>query len=323
VRGIAAGIATVGLVLGASGCIGMSSKGSGEIVPLVAYHQHLVSPATGELWDTPERQDAKDLLIQLDDAGIRRGVVLSVAYLYGDDRRQIEDEHAKVIAENDWTQEQVARWPDRLIGFCGVSPLRPYAIEELERCSRLPNMKGLKLHLGNSGVDLRNPEHVEKLGAMFAAADARKLPIAIHMKTRTGWPYGREDALTFLNKVVARAPNSVVHIAHFAGAGPGYQDFADEAIGVFVEAIKARDPNARNLFFDVASIVTSETTLEQAELIVKRIRELGTHRILFGSDLFYGGNPPPKESWALFRDKLPLTRAELRTIAVNVAPYMQ
>jgi predicted TIM-barrel fold metal-dependent hydrolase len=308
--------------MAAAGCVGTPPKNRDESAPLAAYHQHLLSDATGELWSTQERQDAKELIAQLDDAGIRRAAVLSVAYIYGDERRQVEDEYAKVRAENDWTAAQVARWPQRLNGFCGLSPLRPYALEELERCTRLPNMHGLKLHLGNSGVNLRDADHVERLGTVFAAADARKVPIIIHMKTRTGWPYGREDATTFLNNVVARAPNSLIQIAHFAGAGPGYQDFADEAIQVFVEAIKARDPRTRNLFFDVASIVTSETTPEQAELIVRRIRELGAHRVLFGSDLFFGGNPAPKESWALFRDKLPLTPVELRTIARNTTPYM-
>jgi predicted TIM-barrel fold metal-dependent hydrolase len=270
-----------------------------------------------------ERLDAKDLIVQLDEAGIRRAVVLSVAYAFGDDRRQVEDEYAKVRAENDWTAEQVARWPQRLIGFCSVSPLKDYALEEVERCAQLPNMRGLKLHLGNSGVELRNAMHVERLGEIFEAAEAHKLPIVIHMKTRTGLPYGREDAAILLDKVVSRAPNTLVQIAHLAGAGPGYQDFVDDAIVVFVEAIKTRDPHTRNLFFDMTSVATHETTPENGALIARRIRELGPHRILFGSDLTIRGNPAPAESWQIFRTKVPLTPAELRTIAGNVPPYMR
>lgn len=291
--------------------------------PLAAYHQHLLSPAVGELWGMPERLDAKDLILQLDEAGIRRAVVLSVAYAYGDDRRQVESELDKVRAENDWTAAQVARWPQRLVGFCSVSPLKDYAIAELERCSQRPNMIGLKLHLGNSGVELRKPEHVGKLGAIFEAAETLKLPIVIHMKTRTGLPYGREDAAILLDKIISRAPNTLVQIAHMAGAGPGYQDFVDEAIAVFVEAIRTRDPHTRNLFFDVASVATHETTPQNGELIARRIRELGVHRILFGTDLTIRGNPPPDESWKIFQAKVPLTAAELRTIAANVPPYMR
>jgi predicted TIM-barrel fold metal-dependent hydrolase len=282
----------------------------------------LISPAIGTLWQVPDRLDATQLIQQLDDAGIRMAAVLSVAYAYGDDRRQIDDEYAQVRAENDWTRDQVARWPRRLVGFCGVSPLKSYALEELKRCAKLPNMRGLKLHLGNSGVELRRPEHVEQLGAIFEAAEAHGLSIVIHMKTRTGLPYGREDATIFLNKVVSRAPNAVVQIAHMAGAGPGYQDFVDDALSVFVDAVRAGDPNTRNLVFDVTTVATRETTAENAALIARRIRELGPHRMLFGADHSLSGNPAPAEAWEIFRTKIPLTPVELRTIAANVPSYM-
>src|SRR3954464_1519621 len=167
--------------------------GSHRSTPLVTYHQHLVSPATAALWEE-KVFDATDLITQLDAAGIERAVVLSVAYLYGDERRQFENEYARVRAENDWTEQQVARYPERLIGFCGVSPLRDYALEELRRCSTLPHMKGLKLHLGNSGVNLRDAEHRRRVAKIFAVANERRLPIVIHMRTRVAWPYGREDA---------------------------------------------------------------------------------------------------------------------------------
>jgi len=291
--------------------------------PFASYHQHLISPAMSEFWSTPDRLDAQQLIQQLDDAGIKRAAVLSVAYAYGDDRRQVPDERAKVTAENDWTSTQVSRFPQRLVGFCGVSPLRAYAIEELERCAKLPNMVGLKLHLGNSGVDLRKPEHVDRLGALFEAASAKGLAIAIHMKTRTGWPYGREDAQIFLDNVVARAPNSQIQIAHLAGAGPGYQDIIDDALGAFVDAVKARDPKTRNLWFDVTTIATVETTSENGALIARRIRELGLRRILFGADHSIGGNPAPATAWRIFKEKVPLTEDEQRTIATNRTPYMR
>ena len=42
-------------------------------------------------------------------------------------------------------------------GFCSVNPLKDYAIEELARCAKDPQLQlhiGLKLHFGNSDVDL-------------------------------------------------------------------------------------------------------------------------------------------------------------------------
>jgi predicted TIM-barrel fold metal-dependent hydrolase len=49
---------------------------------------------------------------------------------------------------------------------------------------------------------------------------------------------------------------------------------------------------------------------------------LGIDRILFGSDAATGGNLPPRQAWAAFR-QLPLTDAEFKKIAENVAPYMR
>ena len=51
-------------------------------------------------------------------------------------------------------------------------------------------------------------------------------------------------------------------------------------------------------------------------------RALGVERVLYGTDGAGGPNPTPQQGWAAFRE-LPLTEAELRTIAGNVAPYMK
>lgn len=269
-----------------------------------------------------EPMGTDQLIAQLDEAGIGRAVVLSTAYVFGDPRRQIADEAAQVRAENDWTAAQAARFPDRLVGFCAVSPLKPYALEEIERCARQVRLSGLKLHLGNSGVDLRNPEHVAQVARVFAAANALRLPIVVHMKTR-GSTYGRADAEIFLNDILPRAPDVTVQIAHMAGSGPGYPGWADEAFGVFAEAVAAKDPRVRNLVFDLTTVVTSDTTAANAALLARRIRQVGAERVLFGADLSIGGNPPPRQAWAVFRAMTPLTDDEFRVIAGNVAPYLR
>src|SRR4029450_1786427 len=81
---------------------------------------------------------ADDLIQLLDEAEIRKAVVLSAAYAFGaaDLVPPVENEYDKVRAENDWTAQQVSRYPDRLVGFCGVNPLKDYALPELERCAK-------------------------------------------------------------------------------------------------------------------------------------------------------------------------------------------
>ena len=53
----------------------------------------------------------------------------------------LEDEYAKVQAENDWVVQQMARYPERLVPFCGVNPLKDYALQELERCATMPRSR--------------------------------------------------------------------------------------------------------------------------------------------------------------------------------------
>ena len=122
----------------------------GQSRPLTDHHQHLFSPATSSRASGIKPVSAEDLIGFLDEAGIRRAVVLSVAYQLGNPNRPPEtDEYAKVRAENDWTSQEVARFRDRLRGFCGVNPLKEYALQEIARCARDPQLHfGLKLHFG-------------------------------------------------------------------------------------------------------------------------------------------------------------------------------
>src|SRR5262245_28099283 len=79
-------------------CIGLYAQ------PAVDHHQHLLRSAVSP----PEglALTAGDLIAQMDEAGIRRAVVLSIAYQFGNPSRPpIDNEYARVKAENDWTRE--------------------------------------------------------------------------------------------------------------------------------------------------------------------------------------------------------------------------
>jgi uncharacterized protein len=264
-----------------------------------------------------EPRSADDLIAVLDEAGIRRAAVLSVAYWFGSPLmpKAAGDEYANVRAENDWTAQQAARYPDRLVAFCSFNPLKDYALQEIDRCAKIPQVKGIKLHFGNSGVDVRNPEHVEKLRKVFAAANAHHLAIVAHLWTLDK-RYGREDAQILLDKILPAAPDVPVQIAHFAGGGPGY---TDEALAVYADAIAAGDPRTKNLYFDVATVADQQPA-EVLRTFARRIRQVGLRRVLFGTDL---GPPMPRQSWLTFRTTVPLTDDEFKTIAGNVAPYFR
>lgn len=185
------------------------------------YHQHLLSPEAAALVNFPRPFVAKDLIAMMDAAGIRRAVLLSLAYQYGNPNKPaVADEYQKVMAENDWTAAQAALYPGRFIVFCGVDPLKDYALAEIDRCSKNRWLKtGLKLHFGNSDVDLNNADHLARLQRVFKAADAHGMAIAVHLHANISQhrPYGAAQARIFLTQVMPQAPHVVIQIAHLAG----------------------------------------------------------------------------------------------------------
>ncbi len=231
-----------------------------------------------------------------------------------------------VSAENDWTAKEVAKYPERLVVFCGFNPLKEYALLELARCSKDPHLRrGIKLHLGNSDVQLQDPTHIAQLRRVFKAANDRRIPIVVHLRANISRkrPYGPIQARAFLEQVLPVAQDIPIQVAHLAGTGPGYDDPpADSVMAVLAGAVARNDPRTRRLFFDVTSVVDREISADNAALVAKRIRQVGVERVLYGTDAAVGDNLRPRESWAAFR-RLPLTDAEFEWIAGNEAPYLE
>jgi predicted TIM-barrel fold metal-dependent hydrolase len=286
-----------------------------RVAPVIDYHQHLVSPAFAPIVKLPPR-DGAALVKELDAAGIDRAVVLSVGYSFADERKGLSDPDRLTREENDWTSAEVTRNAPRLIGFCSANPLRPKALEELGRGLKLPGMVGIKLHLGNGGISLREPAHLARMKELFALAQQLRAPVLVHMRARGGSNYGAEDARIFLDQVVPSAPDIEIVVAHLGASGPGYPPQNDEVMAAFAAAVEQKNRHIANLYFDVATNVTAETTAAEAAMVAQRIRQVGAARVLYGSDL----SPPGgsiRQGWEIFRTKVPLTAGELQQIADN------
>lgn len=296
-----------------------------QIKPVADHHQHLFSPEMA-VFQKIQPITAQDVITLLDAAGIGRGVLLSTAYSYGRPGREPQDEYAKVRAENDWNGVQAALFPQRLVAFCSFNPLKAYALAELDRCSKDPNLRrGIKMHFGNSDVQLEDPGQLEKIKAIFRAANSRRMAIVVHMRASISKnrPYGAEQARIFLEQLLPLAPDITVQIAHLAASGPGYDDpKAQEALGVFAGAMEDHDRRARNLWFDITTVAVPANSAELSALLVKRIRQIGVKKILYGTDAALGGNLRPRESWEAFC-RLELSEKEKNIIAKNVAPYLR
>ena len=300
-------------------------RAGAQPLPAADYHQHLLSPVIAGLLsaETESSQQsvlASDVIAQLDAAGIRRAAVMSVAYLYGSPSRVVDDEYAKVRAENDWTSAQIAQYSDRLLGFCSVNPLKAYALDEIARCSRDPNLHfGIKLHFGNSGVRLDEAEHVEQLRRVFRAANRRGMAIVVdlqsHDATALSGDIGQARAL--LEQLLPEAPDVPIQLAHIASGLADTDPAADSAFAFLASAVAAHDSRVAHVWFDATSLVSA--TLSPTEA-AHRIRQLGVDRIVFGSDLLNADESLCMQ-WSAFL-RLPLTADEFRTIATNVVPYM-
>lgn len=304
-----------------------SNAQSEQIVPAADHHQHVFSTAyTAKFLPAGSKTiTAQDLIGLLDKAGIRRASLLATGYSFGRPGSEPTDEYAAVKAENDWTAAQAALFPKRLMAFCGFNPLKEYALDELARCAKDPNLRrGIKLHFGSSDVQTEIPEHFEKLKKVFQAANKQRMAIIVHMRASISKnrPYGPEQARAFL-ELLSFAPDIPVQIAHLASSGPGYMDpAAHSVIAVLADAIAKNDRRTRMLWFDVASNAHPRNSAEASALMVKFIREVGVKRILYGSDAATVGNLAPREAWEAFRD-LKLSDKEIKTIAGNLAPYFR
>jgi len=172
-------------------------------------------------------------------------------------------------------------------------------------------------------VNVDNPDHLARVRRVFRAANEFHMAIVVHMHANYDHhrPYGAQEARIFLEQLLPEAPDVVVQIAHLAGNG-GYDDTAtDAALSVFVKAIERKDPRMKNVYFDVCGIAIPGKWENKADLVVKRIRQIGAGRLLYGSDAATADNLP-KDTLKRWHS-VPLTQEEFRDIDNNVAPYLR
>lgn len=234
-----------------------------------------------------------EAVAMLDEAGLEQGVLLSLAYLYGVPEVDFEDEYTRVRAENDFVAEEVRRFPDRLVGFGSVDPLAGYAIDEIRRIAETDGLTGLKLHLANSDVDLRDAAHRDRLADVFAEAERWGLPVVIHLRTRAP-DYGAEDVRIFMEHVLPATSSIPVQIAHIGGWS-GFDEATASAVQAFVAGIEEAPALASRLYFDAAAVFVplsragGRADLEDQVAAINHgaleaVRDLGPERVVFGSD---------------------------------------
>lgn len=317
--------------------------GDEPLVPPADHHVHVWSRATRDVAvriqealdeEVIAEEDvrdlsARDVIAGLDSARIERGVLISTAYFFGFPDISVENERAKVEAENDYVARQVAAHPGRLVGFFSVNPLADYALDEIERLADHESFVGVKLHLGNSDVALRDAEDVARLREVFARANELDIAVVIHLGGRSD-SFGAPDAEAFVDEVLPAAPDVAIQVAHMGGPG-GFGPGSRAAARVFATAIEAHPERTRNLVFDMSAVPHPRYLAEGDTSLVRRIdelnrafvdvvRDLGVDRVVYGSD--YPLLSMPRLLSGLRQD-LPLTDGEFLDLVDDPAPYLR
>ena len=291
--------------------------------PAVDHHTHVFSPQSNALLASRINRSlppitVTELLGVLDRDEITKAAVLSAAYFFA---RPGNDDAAAVAAENDYLAAEISKHRDRLAGFLSINPLCASSAAEIDRCASMPEFVGLKLHLANSEVDLRDVSHVTRLAERFEHANARGLVILVHMRTQQP-EYGRPDAEIFIERVLPKASSVPVQIAHMAGWG-GYDDATDGALGAFVDVVAGGGHD--NLHFDISAAVLPAGVEKRGlpkqhpERLAGRIHQIGCKRVLFGTD--WPEWTPRRYTKDL--SNLPLGDDELGAIIANRAPWTE
>lgn len=299
-----------------------AAPGLSAAAPRADHHQYVTSPAAAAFMTSStaalQPVAARDVIPRLDAAGIPRAAVLSVAHVYGQpERAQGEEyaEYARVRAENDWAAREAAEYPQRLVALCSVDPLKDYALAELARCAASPEFgRGIRLQPAAGGVRLDDPEQVERLRRVFRSANARGMAIVLQLRET-----GTREARLLIDQLLAHAPEVPVQIA-YAGEREAAPQLA--ALAVLADAAARRDPRMRQVWVDVTAFARPGLNAADARRLVRRLRQVGMERVLYGSDAGIGADIRPRDAWAAFRS-LPLTEAEAARVANNVMSYLR
>lgn len=201
------------------------------------------------------RTDVKRLVARARRFGIERMVALGDVLVYGPspNRKQIR-------AINDETARLVSWAPDFLLGFCYLNPkLGERALRaEVDRCVGELGFRGLKLEIANNASDAC-------MKPVMKAAEAYDVPVLQHTWSQTKIKrraiHSDPDDTCLLAK---RFPNTRVIMAHLTGCGHR---------GVL--AARGID----NLWIDTSGASPEAGIVEHA------VANLGSNRVLYGSDL--------------------------------------
>jgi uncharacterized protein len=218
-----------------------------------------------------------ELVRNLDEVGLDRAVAFPLGAPYTD-----YSESNKIIAE------EVAKYPQRIIGFCRINPnFGPQATAKaLDHCLGTLRLKGIKLH---PEIEFFDPNEEALMEPIYDAARRYGVPIIFH----TGM--SSKAAPAVIAELAARYRDVPVILGHM-----GVSEYVKQAVAV------ARQND--NIFLETSVV-------GWMPLLLEAFRGVGTSKILFGSDHPY--NPLAMEVEKIAKHvagAAPLTLDDLKNV---------
>ncbi len=205
-----------------------------------------------------ELATADELIASMDKDGVDISVVVNIGWIT----------HELCVETNDYILESIARYPQRLIGFCAVQPNScEAAVAEIERCAER-GIRGVgEMRPDIQLFDIRDEEVMEPF---IKVITEHKLILLTHSSEPVGHEYPGKGSVTpdALYPFITSFPNLTIVCAHWGGGLPFY--------ALMPEVKKAMS----NVFFDTAA----SPFLYSPQVYTQVVQLVGADKILFGSD---------------------------------------
>ncbi|MFC1901198.1 amidohydrolase family protein [Chloroflexota bacterium] len=201
---------------------------------------------------------AEELIESMDRDGVDISVVLNIGW----------SSHELCVETNDYILESIARYPERLVGFCAVQPrLVDEAVAEIKRCVK-GGVKGIgELRPDTQQIDLTDETTI---GPFVEAIKKHNLVLLVHASEPVGHQYPGKGTVTpeKLYPFIAAHPDVSLVCAHWGGGLPFYTLMPE--VGNLLE----------NTYFDTAA----SPFLYNSQIYSRVSQLVGADRVLFGSD---------------------------------------
>ena len=241
---------------------------------IIDFHTHIFPPGIKKnrsnyidsdscfaiLYSSPNAKlaTADELIASMDKEGIDISVVLNTGWTT----------HELCVETNDYILESIARYPQRLIGFCTVQPRSlGAALDEIERCA-----KGGIRGVGEMRPDMQLLDLMDEevMTPFIEVITKHNLILLTHASEPVGHEYPGKGGITpdILYPLITSFPDLTLVCAHWGGGLPFY--------ALMPEVKKAMS----NVFFDTAA----SPFLYNPQIYNQVSQLVGADKILFGSD---------------------------------------